>query len=82
MNFYKKRGGIQCSKYTRKSCTFRFASDSELRLYISTLSKSAYVRMSAYDAANDSNRDGSHSFVYVSHTTVGVTMYETNRDDK
>lgn len=61
---------------------YRFTSDSELRLYISTLSKSAYVRMSKDNAANDSNGDGSHSFVYISHTSSGVTMYEANRDNK
>lgn len=59
-----------------------YPSDSELRLYMSTLSPSAYVRMSKDNAANDRGRDGSHSFVYISHNSNGVTMYEANRDGK
>lgn len=61
---------------------YRFTSDSELRLYFSTLSKSAYVRMSKDNAANDSNGDGSHSFVYIYHSTNGAYLYEANRDNK
>lgn len=61
---------------------YHFTSDSELRLYFSTLSKSAYVRMSAYNAANDTGSDGSHSFVYINHNSSGATLYEANRDNK
>lgn len=61
---------------------FLFQSDSSLRNYFNLMSKGAYVRMSKYDRANDSNNDGSHSFVYVSHNTSGATLYEANRDDR
>lgn len=59
--------------------------DDYLYQFFNHLHKGAYVRVSSRNRADDEAfwapnvAQGSHSFIYISHDTNGVTVYEANR---
>lgn len=76
-SFYRASGDYVT--YKNNSEYLMFQSSTAVRLFFQRLTKGAYVRLCAYPKAEDTNKDGSHSLVYVSASSSSVTIYDSNR---